>query len=354
MSQVDLTPYIRCALWGREPEERDEDWTAVMKAAEQQTVFGLVLHGAGKLMAGQVRQKQVFEWVGITEQIRQRNLLMNKELAGFDKFMKEQHIDYRVVKGQVVASCYPQPLLRQSGDIDLFCTTRHYDRFSKLLQDKGIKTHYDASEKHAEFERNGFLYELHWTLNNFSRKEWQQYFDRILQEDKGMTMKIGDAEIPTLSPTTNALYIFIHLFHHLIHSGVGLRQFCDWMMWLHRYQEKIDKEELLRHLKKLDLERPYRVLGAVLVEQLGLPEHEFPLAITDKDRKRSRKLMADIMKMGNFGHNKQKTGSLGLIHSVQTGWQMVCQSTKYVDLAPKEILGRVPYMVTWWVKKKIR
>ena len=125
MKQVDLTPYIRRALWGNEAEGRDADWTAVMKNAEDQAVLGLVFYGAEKLMAGHVSKRQVFEWVGVTEQIKQKNLLMNDELAGFDRFVKVQKIDYRVVKGQVVASCYPEPLLRQSGDIDLYCTPNH-------------------------------------------------------------------------------------------------------------------------------------------------------------------------------------------------------------------------------------
>ena len=354
MAWIDITPYIRCTLWGDKPEkDPNVDWAAVLKLAEEQAVFGLVFYGAESLIKGQVSQNQVLEWIGVAEHIRRHNLMMNKELAGFDRTMKAQGIDYRVVKGHVVASCYPQPLLRQSGDIDLYCTAVYYKRFTDFLCAKGVEIHYDASKKHVEFERHGLLYELHRTLNIFSKARWQAYFDKILSEDKGMTVDVGGTQIPTLSPTLNALYIFIHLFHHLIHSGVGLRQLCDWMMWLHQYKDEINKEELLQHLKVLELERAYRVLGAVLVDQLGLPENEFPLAITDRDRKRSRKIMADIMMMGNFGHNKQKVGRLGLIHSVQTGWQMVCQSAKYVDLAPKEILGRVPYVMTWWMKKKI-
>lgn len=355
MERIDITPYIRRALWGIKPEKQlNVNWTAVMKAAEEQAVFGLVFYGAEGLMAGQVTQQQVFEWIGVAEHIRQQNLRMNEELAGFDGFMKAHDINYYIVKGHVAASCYPEPLLRQAGDIDLYCTAKNYRRFNELLSDKGVETHYDASEKHVEFERHGFLYELHWTLNNFSKVRWQTYFDKILSEDKGMTATVGGTEIPTLSPTMNALYIFVHLFHHLIHSGVGLRQLCDWMMWLHQYKDEINREELIQHLNTLELERPYRVLGAVLVERLGLSEKEFPLAITDKDRKRSRRVMADIMKMGNFGHNKQKADKLGFVHSLQTGWQMACQSAKYADLAPKEILGHVPHMVSWWIKKKVK
>ena len=352
---IDITPYIRCALWGNKPEKNpNANWTTVMKVAKEQAVFGLVFYGAEGMMASQLAQQQVFEWIGVAEQIRRQNLMMNEELVGFDRAMRAWGIDYRVVKGHVAASCYPEPLLRQPGDIDLYCTVEYYQRFNELLSNRGTKIRHGASEKHVEFERHGLLYELHWTLNNFSKARWQTYFDKILSEDKGMTVNVGGTEIPTLSPTMNALYIFIHLFHHLIHSGVGLRQLCDWMMWLHRYKDEIDKDELLRHLKAMELERPYRVLGAILVEHLGLPEREFPLTITGKDRTRSRRIIADIMRMGNFGHNIHKADKLGFVHSLQTGWQMVCQSAKYVDLAPKEILGHVPYMVAWWMKKKFK
>ena len=354
MERIDITPYLRCALWGADVEHGDADWNAVMQTAEEQAIMGLVFYGAEKSMAGKVTQNQVFEWIGATEQIKAQNLQMNEELARFDRLMRKNGIEYRVVKGQIVGSCYPEPLLRQSGDIDLYFTPEHYRLCTDLLLQKGIKMDYDASEKHSEFDMNGILYELHWTLNNFSREKWQQYFDDVLQRDKGMMVKVGDNEIPTLSATVNALYIFIHLFHHLIHSGVGLRQLCDWMMWLHRYKCEIERVELKRHLQALELERPYRVLGALLVDKLGMPEEDFPLPITGKDRKRSQRIFTDMMKMGNFGHNKQKTGRMGLLHSVQTGVQMVGQSVKYADLAPKEILGRIPYMVSWWLRKKTK
>ena len=346
---------VRGGLWGTELSlPPNVSWDNLLQIAKEQALIGVAFKGVERYLQGRADKKQILGWFSRLEKIKQKNDIVNKHVEWFASLLKKHQIDYRIVKGQVVAGCYPDAMLRSPGDIDFWVSAESEKRCETLIE-QGLKTEIQREESsiHVEFRYRGVQYELHHCLSHFLSQPRQDYFDSIVEQDKGMYVKVGEAQVATLSPTLNALYIFIHLFQHLIHSGVGLRQMCDWMMWLHKYQDEIDRDELEKHLRMLALLRPYRVLGAILVDDLGLPETEFPFDITKKDRKRSRKVLRDIMELGNFGHNKENIKKLGFLHSLQTGVRMCKQGAKYVDLAPQEILCRVPHMVLWYVKKKL-
>lgn len=348
-----LLPVLRYALWGEATEALKQiSWTELMQLAQEQAVFGLAFRTFEQLPPKGLDQKWIFEYIGLVGQIERSNHYVNRTLKDFFALLEKHSVPFGIVKGQVVGTCYPKPLLRQSGDVDFWVQKEHIAKCEDFVnRNLGLTILRNESEKHVEFQWHGIQFEMHSHLATFVVKKNQIYFDGLVENDIPLFVKVGDAEVPTLSPTLNALYIFIHLFHHLIHMGVGLRQFCDWMMWLHQYKDVIKRDELSMHLQQLGLKRPYRVLGAILVDNLGLPEEEFPVTITEKDRKRSRHVLKDIMKMGNFGHNMDKIKRLGLLHSLQTGFRMCVQSIKYIDLAPQEIACRIPHTILWYLRK---
>lgn len=346
---------VRSGLWGTELSLPSVvAWDNLLQIAKEQALIGVAFKGVENYLQGRVGKKLILDWFSRLEKIKQKNDIVNKHVEWFARLLEKNQIGYRIVKGQVVAGCYPNALLRSPGDIDFWVSCDSKKRCEELIEN-GLRSEIKREESsiHVEFRYHGVQYELHHSLSHFSSKTCQEYFDNVVNFDEGMYVTVGETQVATLSPTLNALYIFIHLFQHLIHSGVGLRQMCDWMMWLHKYQEDIDRKELEQHLLQLALMRPYRVLGAILVDDLGLPENEFPFVITQKDRKRSRRVLLDIMELGNFGHNKENIKKLGFWHSMQTGLRMCKQGAKYIDLAPREILWRVPHMVLWYIKKKL-
>jgi len=356
LSDVNIAQFfliLRDALWGGEEVDLQHVvWSDVMRLAKEQAVFGLVFDVLSTESPKQIDNNILYEWIGISEQIKRNNEFLNSEVSLFLEFLAENKIQCKVVKGQTVSSCYPKAYLRQSGDVDFWVPKDKYVACENVIERKlGLVLQRQESEKHVEFRWHGVQYELHSHLAMFHNKKQQRYFDDLVESDTGLNVKIGDIEMPTLSPTLNALYIFVHLFFHLIHVGVGLRQFCDWMMWLHQYKNDIERRILAEHLAFLGLYRPYCVLGAILVDNLGLPSKEFPFEINEKDRKRSRQVLKDIIALGNFGHNNERIQKLGFLHSLHTGWRMCSQSFKYLDLAPKEVLLRVPYTVIWYLKK---
>jgi hypothetical protein len=107
------------------------------------------------------------------------------------------------------------------------------------------------------------------------------------------------------SATFNALFIFLHLYHHFVYGGVGFRQLCDWCRCLYVHRDEIELEELDARLKEFKLYRPWQVFGALCVECLGLPKENMPF-YTERYRGRLSRVLAIVERDGNFGHSSMR------------------------------------------------
>ena len=113
------------------------------------------------------------------------------------------------------------------------------------------------------------MLEGHFALVSFYTKRKNEAWEKLLRQDKKTYVAVEGTEIPTLSPTLHTLYVFLHLYHHLLELGIGLRQFCDWAVMLHDCKENIDQEQLRQHLGMLGMLKAYRACGSILTEYLG-------------------------------------------------------------------------------------
>ena len=169
-------------------------------------------------------------------------------------------------------------------------------------------------------------------------------------------IEINGTKVPTLSPEMNALYVFVHIFHHLVSEGIGLRQFCDFALCAKESPLPTSPRggDLEKHLKGLGLLKAYSGLGAILTDYLGLSEEEFPLPISEDDHRRAPELLEDIWKKGNFGKNEKYSQARGVIHGIEHLGRICQQAWKFGHYAPAETWWRVPYMFQWWGKKVAR
>ncbi len=328
----------------------EEELNDVLTHARRQTVLGLTVNTFIRNKVS-ISRNTLFRLLAYWNQIKQTNGLINKELARFSDFMSQSGVDIVVVKGQTVACCYPNPDVRQAGDVDFYCDTEYFERAAKLLNDTyGITLSKDPRGKHDDFELNDVHYEIHRRLTDFAMRRHQYYWDTLLANDKGTTVRIGGGDVPTLSPTVNAVYLFLHLFYHFIVLGVGLRQFCDLAMFLHVHRMSIDSKQLEQHLRGVGLFAAYRAVGALLVDKLGLPENEFPFHLKSRDHRRARRLVPVIFNMGNFGHSVQRHFSNPLLHTLETGVISYRHAMRFLPIAPGEVFFNLRRMTLGFFK----
>lgn len=328
-------------------------WTQLLEEAERQSVLGLIVRA---LIRNHIHLEKPLSVKACSDlmQIKQKNARMNAELQHFTAFMNRHHVRFVVVKGQTVAACYPAPELRQAGDIDFYCDPDDIPRVKDLLtRSLHLSVTTKPTEKHYAFQAGGLNYEMHYSLNDFACRRHQNYWNRILKTDHYGRFMVNGQAVPTLSPTLCALYLFLHIFYHLITTGIGLRQFCDLALFLHTHADDIDRPLLHRHLNRLGMEPAFRAVGALLVQRLQLPLADCPIALKPVDYRRARHIESGIFATGNFGSKVRRHFRSRRLHSLETGIMTFRNLFRYIPLAPREVILNLRRMTLHFLRRNV-
>ncbi len=222
-----------------------EEQCEILKLAELHRVLPLVFDAMHR---GGIRLPQS---IPVHKQVR---LLVSQQtlrtLAFLEVYrtLSQQGVTPVVVKGIVCRNLYPKPDLRISSDEDLLIPPHEYPLCRKLLEDMGFSLVRERSPEHYEhsfFRVDGVHLEIHTSLfdaqDSFFDKWNKEFEDR---SNKTLTFFAEGTEILTLRPTHHLLYLILHALKHFIHSGVGIRQVCDIIMFANRYNTDIDWQTL--------------------------------------------------------------------------------------------------------------
>ncbi len=159
-----------------------------------------------------------------------------------------------VVKGIVCRSVYPNPDYRLSSDEDIQIDEELYEKVHEVLTDFGMFTmeeHRDTVYEVPYNRKNSPLYiELHKTLfppESEAYGELNQYF----QDVRKIEITINNVNITTMAYTDNLFYLITHALKHFMHSGFGIRQVCDIVMFANAYGSDIDWERLYKQCEEI-------------------------------------------------------------------------------------------------------
>lgn len=349
---------ILSILRGDIPEQlAPKDWTDIVHTAREQSVLGVTFEQIKKLPAEQRPPKPLLlNLIACSEKIRERNIIVDETLCRFTDEMESFGCKPIVVKGQVVALEYDNPLARQSGDIDVFFCNDDWTKVNQWLHDRNIAFSSSASEKHIEISFQGVTVELHHHLNAFSSnavmRYWQtQYEDKALERVR--FVDINGKRIRTTGITDTLVHLIIHVHHHLLTEGVGLRQLMDTALFITNHFDALDLNLLHGHLKGTDHEKAFNAYMALMNKYLGLDVKKIPFALDLTDYVYADKIMQEVWKGGNFGHkNNLKGVKPGLLHSLNTARLVIAHSIRFYRLAPQEARAYWLHKIFWRMKRK--
>ena len=355
---------LRSALWD-EPLDwngrtlNGEQMAQLTELATEQACTALLAQG---VMRSGVRlsDNDPLLLFGQQRLVRERNRRMDVAVAAWCRHTAEAGIRICVVKGQTLSALYPDPTLRQSGDIDFLCHPADWTKAMNYLRMQlGVEVTDTNTMKHVEFELDGISYEMHSSLTDMAYPPHQRYWERVVMPEVlagTATVRVAAYDVPTLPPMLNVLYTFEHIVHHLIFEGVGLRQCCDLALLLTKVQlhEESEVRALHSHLRGLGLERAFSAVCAMLVDHLGLQESCVPCSIDGRDHDEAARLFDNIIARGNFGHKVHYAQRRGVRHGLQHLMEIGGQAWRFRRMAPAECLWRIPSMLRWWCIKLAR
>ena len=189
----------------------------------------------------------------------------------------------------------------------LFHSDADYERGNELLRKAGHKLHDDSEVRygHTAFTYGRTIVENHARAVFFDYKRHNRHFDALIQEaiSSGslITQHHGDYTIKTLPHELNVVYIFIHLFFHWLHWGVGFRQYSDWLLMMTRLKGQLDEEKILSMAKDLDILYPMQLFAQAAIRYLRVSPEIFPFPLLSEDDPHTEQIIRDVMHSGNFG-----------------------------------------------------
>lgn len=312
-TERQLLALVRAALWddtaaGCEAAAEPVDWDAVDDTAARQTVEAAAAKGALSLPEGMRPAKErIHRHLAYMVRNSRTHSLVDSCLGEAAARLRDAGAEPVLLKGQAYARFYPDPTLRQCGDIDLYIGEENYGLACDTARWHGWEEregeNYDPKAKHFGCYLRGVRLELHRVAAQLPSAGADRRFRAWSREElagRSSLCDIGGAEVRVPSPLFDAVFVFLHLYTHFIEGGVGLRQLCDWVMILHAHAGAIDREELRARLTDFGLMRAWLMFAPIAVEHLGLPEEEFPFYST-RYRGKAEKILALVMRDGNFG-----------------------------------------------------
>ena len=368
MSETLFFELLQVALGRRErisstPTERE--WTELFEMSQKQAVAGVAFYALEKL--GQADQKPqlslLYNWIGLSGKIRQKNQLLNKRCLQLQQRLKEKGYASSILKGQGIALYYDEPLqeLRQPGDIDIYVDCG---------REKAIQLAHEFGQEHVEWDYKHLHLdiwkdtevEMHYRvevlLNLQKNTKLQKWFQTHTEELFGHTNPIEsnigrcaqnlnkneliintapkeisklnqkykanvepkeqqeDCELVTPSVEFNVFYILLHIYRHFLYEGVGMRQLMDYYFVLKSLTPypspksegslKGKKNDIQNVLKEFGMWKFARGVMWVMQRVFGL---EKDCLICEPLEEEGRFILSEVMEGGNFGHYDERLSS---------------------------------------------
>lgn len=172
------------------------------------------------------------------------SLFMEEESEHLLQKLADANIDHIPVKGYQIKKLYPNPSLRQMGDIDILVPKNQFDQLDSII------------------EANDYQKENDWNAHYHKAYSFPPFFEvefhHALSKDDAFHAvwdhALADQNAPhryTLSPEDTLIYHIHHGLKHFLEGGIGSRYLCD--LWLiQKHIPSLDYEKVIAAITSFD------------------------------------------------------------------------------------------------------
>lgn len=318
---------LRFALGTEEncPKMHLNEWREMFQIAKKQAITGFIgsaLKNIGDdvLIEKDAKSKDSFtdlimDWMGEVVKIVRRNKKVNDNVVVEFKKLENKGLECCLLKGQGNALFYPNHDSRTSGDIDVWVrfkdTVNTDGNIRKIIKmAKEVQPNSKASYHHIDIpDINCTPVEAHYRpqflFSYWHNKHLQEYFNKHSDEQLDNKVKFGDKEISVPTPEFNIVFQLSHIYNHLFHEGIGLRQIIDYYYVLKAY-DSLSNKSSIDWDKQLNYLGLHNIAGAImwiLTNEFGMPKS---WAIVSSDKGRGTFVLNEILQGGNFGKSDKR------------------------------------------------
>lgn len=237
------------------------DWQALYELATKQGVLGVCHMGLQKVLPEdysfeerkegdpiRISEDTYYKWMG---DVSMRIVANERQLSTIKKLSEvwaQQGVQMVLMKGQANGLNYPDPIVREKGDIDCFlikdgaCAYEEGNRIAKHL---GLKVD-EGWYKHSVISISGEVVENHQyfvhTRDGIRGKELDATLRNLVFVKEYKHMPDSGVLLPPVM--FNAVFLTYHSLAHFVSEGLRMKQVIDWVMFLKSEKDNIDWNEL--------------------------------------------------------------------------------------------------------------
>lgn len=190
----------------------------------------------------------MLRWDLSAQGLRERYLRRHDATRRLHDLLTARGIDMLLLKGETLADYYPQPDLRECGDVD-FVSLPDIESCNDLLESLGINLDFHE-RKHCSFEYGGVHFENHTfePTGGYNRAHHRTF--SLLRGSLPDAVRRADGCLE-LAPAAQAVFVVKHTAQHICYSGgrIALRMLLDLALLLRSHPEILNEwEPKLRHV----------------------------------------------------------------------------------------------------------
>ena len=268
-----------------EPMEANH-WWRLFRLMQQNHVAALCFDAVSKagaprdvLMPWLSEHEKAIEWHRYQRQVQQEVV----------DVMQQRGIETLVLKGTHTAQYYPQPELREFGDLDLYFYDKHDEADRVAREVLRVSVSNDAHH-HTKYNYKGVTVESHYDFLNIHYPPSNRRYEAMLKE------LVSDGDVSLLTSHFSlfeVLFLLRHMAGHFAASRITLRDLVDWTLTCHALQNQVDWGLVRRTASDYGMEPFLTALNAIAEGQ-------------DADNR----IMKDIVYGDIQDHNAENVGRL--------------------------------------------
>ena len=276
------------------------DVTELLKEAMHQTVLPIVCTGLKNLsLENDTSKRCLYNTLAY-------NMRGNYNSAEICKLLKENSIQYVILKGISSADYYSLPLMRSVGDVDVLIAEKDIGRVDGLLRSIGYSTADDMSnpDRHIGYKRTDkgikSTCEVHLRINGIPESlndVFGEYFNEIFDDSREIDVSNVKCFVP--SSLHHGLILLLHTASHMTGEGIGLRHLCDWAVFVNSFSDEEFTALFNQPLSRTGLWRFAELLTLCCIKFLGVENKKW---CGQADDRILDGILQDIITGGNFGY----------------------------------------------------
>ena len=276
-----LVELLNATLCHREPNGKlfeglsEDDWQRCFNMALSQGVLAM-LYPTVSLLPKEFAPPLPLShrWMSYQQTILRQTHFKKKTVSIIGSWLAEDGLATIILKGFSLSVLYPNPNLREFGDIDIF-SCNQYDAVNACFAKHGTPVR-KVDGHHAYLKMNGIPIEHHFAFTNTKVKKGVDRPEAILQQ---LILRSGhQTPIPGILLPNNefqAIHVGNHAFGHFLQEKIMLRQLIDWVLVLKQLTEQ-EADEVLEIKGNTLWGKFTSTLTAIAIHKLLLPQSWFP------------------------------------------------------------------------------